>query len=453
MTKTNVFYLKGFSFQYPFSKQKIEINGELAIHHGECILLKGASGSGKSTLLMALKGLIPHLIHGKITGEILFHNKSIRAISAEESLKIGYLQQNPDSQLICHTVFDELAFGLENLSTPREKIIQLVTDISQKFAVSHLLDKSVKSLSGGQKQIINLLAILLLEPEVLLLDEPTAFLDPDSAYKLVNLIKEHIADKVVVIIEHNYHYFQPLVNRLINIDLNGNIHEENLDAKDWNQTLPSINHQIVNSKHQTLLTIDNLNFSYDNSETLLENINLDIGKGEIIGIIGKNGTGKSTLFKLICGIIPSKNQVLYNSQPVEKITKKQLWNDISLLWQNPESHFIHNTVEMELNGNLELAAELGLDKHLKSNPFCLSEGQKRRLSLGITLNKKPKLLLLDEPTFGQDLKNKQILGNILVKIAKEGTSLLIISHDPDFLRSITKKTYQLVNKSLEPCII
>ncbi len=453
MTKTNVFYLKDFSFQYPFSKQKIEINGELAIHHGECILLKGASGSGKSTLLMALKGLIPHLIHGKITGEILFHNKSIRAISAEESLKIGYLQQNPDSQLICHTVFDELAFGLENLSTPREKIIQLVTDISQKFAVSHLLDKSVKSLSGGQKQIINLLAILLLEPEVLLLDEPTAFLDPDSAYKLVSLIKEHIADKVVVIIEHNYHYFQPLVNRLINIDQNGNIHEENLDAKDWNQTLPAINQQPVNSEHETLLKIDNLNFNYDNSEILLEKINLDIGKGEIIGIIGKNGAGKSTLFKLICGIIPSKNQISYNSQPIEKISKKQLWSDISLLWQNPESHFIHNTVEMELNGNLKLATELGLDKHLKNNPFCLSEGQKRRLSLGITLNKKPKLLLLDEPTFGQDLKNKQILGNILVKIANEGTSLLIISHDPDFLRSITKKTYQLVNKSLEPCII
>ena len=453
MTKSNVFYLNDFSFQYPFSKHKIEINGKLEIHHGECILLKGASGSGKSTLLMALKGLVPHLIHGKIAGDILFHDKSITAISAEESLKIGYLQQNPDSQLICHTVFDELAFGLENLSFPREKIIQLVTNISQKFAVSHLLDRSVKSLSGGQKQIVNLLSILLLEPEVLLLDEPTAFLDPDSAYKLVSLIREHIADKVVVIIEHNHHYFQSMVNRVINIDANGNIHEEKLNEEDWNQTLSIISQLPVNSEHQVLLKLKDLTFSYDNSETLLENINLDIAKGEIIGIIGKNGAGKSTLFKLISGIIPCKNQILYNTQPIERISKKQLWHDISLLWQNPESHFIHNTIEMELNGNLELATELGLDKHLKNNPFCLSEGQKRRLSLGITLSKKPKLLLLDEPTFGQDLKNKIILGNILVKMASEGTALLIISHDPDFLKSITRKIYQLVNKSLEPCII
>lgn len=453
MINTNTFYLNDFSFQYPFSNHKIKINGNLEIRHGECILIKGHSGSGKSTLLMALKGVIPHLIHGKITGDILFHNKSITAISADESLKIGYLQQNPDSQLICHTVFDELAFGLENLALPREEIIQQVTEISHKFSVSHLLDKSVNSLSGGQKQIINLLSILLLEPEVLLLDEPTAFLDPESAYKLINLIKEHITDKVVIIIEHNHHYFQQLVNRIINIDSSGTIYEEELNEKSWCQKLPILNRVPNNFEHKALLKINNLKFHYNNTEPLLENINLEIAKGEIIGIVGKNGTGKSTLFKLIAGIIPSNNQISYNNQPIEKISKKQLWRNISLLWQNPESHFIHNTVEMELNGNLELATKLGLDNHLKNNPFCLSEGQKRRLSLGITLNKTPQLLLLDEPTFGQDLKNKVILGNILVKLAAEGAALLIISHDPDFLKSITEKIYQLTNKTLQPCKI
>lgn len=447
----NVYQVSDFAFNYPFSSQQIRLSGTFNIEAGECILLQGASGSGKSTLLAALKGLIPHLIAGNLSGEIKFHNQNIAELNEQDLLKIGYLQQNPDSQLICPDVYAELAFGLENQGFTAETINSKIMAITEKFALSQLLHRKVNSLSGGEKQKINLLAILLLEPEVLLLDEPTAFLDPQSAGQIMQIVAEYIQDKTVIIIEHNLHYLQNLVSRSIYIDENGQIITQSLEEINWQQQLPEQKCKQHNSGQANLiLDIKQLNYSYNIERRLINKIDLQVHAGEVISILGENGAGKSTLLKLIAGIIPSTQMIYWKHDDIAKFKKIQLWEKISLLWQNPETHFLFNRVAEEVNQS-QMLDVFNLSAQANQNPFTLSEGQKRRLSLAIALSNQPQLILLDEPSFGQDYANKLRLIEYINQLAINGMSFIIISHDLNFVNAVSQKTYELRDGELMPC--
>lgn len=447
----NVYQVTDFKFNYPFSLQQISLNGTFTIESGECILLQGASGSGKSTLLAALKGLIPHLIAGNLSGEIKFHNRTITDLNEQDLLKIGYLQQNPDSQLICPDVYSELAFGLENQGFTPATIDYKIMTITEKFSLSQLLNRKVNSLSGGEKQKINLLAILLLEPEVLLLDEPTAFLDPESASQIMQIIAEYVRDKTVIIIEHNLHYLQNLVNRSLYIDENGKIIPQNLEQINWQQVLPEQKCKYqTTQEHTDLLNIKQLNYSYNQDQMILRNINLQVKSGDVISILGKNGAGKSTLLKLIAGILPTERMIYWQQQDITKSKKAQLWTDISLLWQNPETHFLFNQVTEEVS-QTQMLDTFNLMNQSKQNPFTLSEGQKRRLSLAIALNNQPQLILLDEPSFGQDYANKLRLIEYINQLASNGMSFIIISHDLNFVNAVSQKIYELRDGELLVC--
>lgn len=472
MNNNLVYNITNFGFSYPLSTQQIKFTGKISIQHSDCILLQGASGSGKSTLLRALKGLIPHLIGGKLSGEILFHDRNITTLNEQDLIKIGYLEQNPDSQLICKDVFSELAFGLENQGLVPQQISTKIEAIARRFKIAHLLNRDVISLSGGEKQKINLLSILLLEPEVLLLDEPTAFLDPESAVAVMEIIHDHIQNKTVIIIEHNLHFVQNLINRSIFIDDAGNIIEQSITNINWQPHLkdqPS-KHAVL-SQHNSLLTIKNLTFTYSqNEKPLLKNLYLEVFPGQIIAILGKNGSGKSTLLKLISGILPVQGMIFFKQQDIA-ITKKKkgflkyfdragttpiinrkyLWRHLSLLWQNPEAHFLYSSVEEELQLKPDLIKIVNLDNQRKQNPFTLSEGQKRRLSLAITFQNNPQLMLLDEPSFGQDTINKQMLAALISQFAFNGTAFIIVSHDLSFINSLTKFKYILNNGQLKLC--
>ncbi|MDD3267379.1 MAG: ATP-binding cassette domain-containing protein, partial [Burkholderiales bacterium] len=303
-----MFEISNFSFSYPFSQYKIGFNGDFKIQSGQCILITGDSGSGKSTLLQALKGLIPNHINGNLSGEIWYKSKLIQSFNENELIKIGYLQQNPDHQIICNTVFDELAFGLENLQLDKNSIEKQIFEITDRFNISHILQRKINTLSGGEKQRINLLAILLMNPDVLLLDEPTAFLDPESAHEIIDILKKYIHNKTVVIIEHNAHYLSNFVDYVVNINKDGQIKILDKDTISIQQIQIKKHNYIPN----TILDIRNLSFSYKNTiQQLLMNINLNLHTGEIISIYGKNGAGKSTLLKLISKVIKTKQQVYY----------------------------------------------------------------------------------------------------------------------------------------------
>lgn len=441
-----VFQIRDFQFSYPLSDYRIGFSGELIIHRGDHILLQGASGSGKSTLLLALKGIIPHLVNGKIHGEITYNGRTISSLEEQDLLKIGYLQQNPDSQVICQTVFAELAFGLENLSLTANKIKQRIERIAIDFKITHLLSRNVSELSGGEKQKVNLLAILLMEPEVLLLDEPTAFLDPESAHELMLILKQYTQEITVIIVEHNLNYLARIVNRVITINDDGQLTEIELNKINWQPTLTHA--QVHQPQNQEILQLKNLCFSYPDNQPLLNNVNLTLKKGEILAIHGKNGSGKSSLLKLIAKIIPLNNAIYWHGTDIAQINKQKYWQDVSLLWQNPEAHFIFNSVSAELNNRQDLLTDFNLSAQAKNNPFNLSEGQKRRLSLAIALNKATQLFLLDEPSFGQDEINKSLLINKIHQLAASGCTFIIITHDIAFSQAVAHRTLILKDNQL-----
>lgn len=447
----SVYQVQDFAFSYPFSPRQIKLSGNFVIEAGECILLQGASGSGKSTLLAALKGLIPHLIAGNLTGQINFHNQAITDLNEPDLLKIGYLQQNPDSQLICPDVYSELAFGLENQGYSAAIIQAKIGRIVEKFALTQLLTRKVSSLSGGEKQKINLLAILLLEPEVLLLDEPTAFLDPQSARQIMQIIGEYVQDKTVIIIEHNLHYLQKLVTRGLYIDEDGKIIPQALDEINWLQQLPEQACKYPASVTQELLLeLQQLNYSYPGKQ-LFCNVNLLVRRGDVISLLGENGAGKSTLLKLIAGLIPSQQMIYWHQQDIATLKPIQLWEQTSLLWQNPETHFLFNSVAEEVAQHSQVLAEFNLSHQALQNPFTLSEGQKRRLSLAIALNQHPQLILLDEPSFGQDYTNKLRLIEYINALALTGVSFIMVSHDLNFVNALSQKVYELRAGELMSC--
>ncbi len=446
---TNIIYqIDNFNFSYPLSKYSIRINGNLNINQGDKILLTGSSGSGKSTLLMALKGLIPNYIKGKMDGKLLFNNIPIDQLSIIDSQRIGYLQQNPDHQIIYQKVIDELAFGLENQQLSKEQIKLQIINSAQAFGITHLLGRNFADLSGGEKQKVNLVAILLTSPQVLLLDEPTAFLDPDSAWQIIDILTQLSLDTTIIVIDHNQRYYKNFVNRIVNINQQKQIEELNLPTHIWHDSYPKLTKP--NYSNQVILTINNLIYSYSNSNNILFNqLSLNLNQGEIAVIRGKNGMGKSTLFKIITKLIPSANNTLqFNNIDINLIKNKNYWQEVGLLWQNPEHHFLHNSVAEELEHNHELIHKYNLDEQSKNNPYCLSDGQKRRLSLAIALTRSCKLFLLDEPTFGQDYNNKLNLIDLINTLAQTGHSFLIISHDDEFSNTIAHTQYTLSDSKL-----
>lgn len=438
-----VYQISNFSFCYPFSDQEISIAGNLTIKQGDFVLLSGNSGHGKSTFLKALKGLIPDFINGKFGGQILYNEQDIASLSLSSLQEIAYLGQNPHHQIVCKTVYLELAFALENQGLPSSFILQKILAFAKQYHIEHLLDRNTGSLSGGEKQKICLLALLITRPQVLLLDEPTAFLDNISANELIVIIAKYAKNNTVVLIEHNIHYFKNIINRHVEI-INASFIEHNI-ANLPNLKLPQINHN--NLLQCKILSIKNLSYKYQ-TKLILNNLNLDIFSGDIISIIGKSGVGKSTLLKLLCKILSVKDMVFWNDKDIAYIKNKSYWQDVALLWQNPELHFLYETTLQEVDGDISLLQRLNLYDVAQNNPFNLSEGQKRRLSLAIALKKDAKLFVLDEPTFGQDFNNKLLLLDLIKQLSEEGKSFIIVSHDLDFVKAISNTIYKLSSGEL-----
>ncbi len=446
MQRELIYRIKDFSFNYPFQQNGIGWKGELKINQGDFILLKGNSGSGKTTLLYALKGLIPEQINGTLSGVIEYRGKSVSELSEREKIESGLLFQNPSSQMIHQTVKQELAFGLENLRYEPDTIKDCIIELAKQHGIESLLEREVLSLSGGEKQKVALLSILITNPSILLLDEPTAFLDPQSAEELLNIISKQVENKTVIIVEHNLQYFRPYINRVISIDDNGFLTESGLNNIKWEQEFPQLEQKPGSMK---FLSIENLSFGFK-QKTLYENLNLNLHKGEIITIIGSNGVGKSTLLRIISGLQKGYNgYVRIQDTDIVRMKRKKLFMEIALLFQNPENHFIYPRVIDEVNGDISLLKMIDLDEQKEQNPFTLSVGEKRRLSLAIVQSMNRSLILLDEPTFGQDYNNKLKLLDIIIEMKRKGHAIIIVSHDMPFVKSISDRVFMLDKKVLQ----
>ena len=485
------FEIKNLTFSYPTAKGKESLhNVNLTVHKGEYIVLCGKSGSGKTTLLRHLKSVLTP--HGKRSGEILFNGVPMENVSQrDQSSKIGYVMQNPDDQIVTDKVWHELAFGLESLGCDQKTMRSRVAEMACYFGIQDWFHRDVANLSGGQKQLLNLASIMAMQPEVLILDEPTSQLDPIAASDFLNTVRKINIElgTTVIITEHRMEDIFPYADRAIVMDggsviaddtprnVGKLLYEQKNDmfaamptpvrvfygsggagdcpltvreGRNWlsrsfveepkikTVVQPQLDEEIEN----TALSMKELWFRYEkNSPDIMRGVSAEVPAGSLYAIVGGNGAGKSTTLKAICGICrPYRGKVKVFGKPVEKYKSSELFGGtLAMLPQDPKSLFVKKTVredleEMTKDKTLitEIAATCQIEKLLECHPYDLSGGEQQRAALAKVLLTQPKLLLLDEPTKGIDSFFKETFAEILKELKVRGITIVMVSHDVEF---------------------
>mgnify|MGYP002519300797 CR=1 FL=1 len=488
------FKLNNLSFAFPDGKEVLK-NINIEINQGEFVVICGKSGSGKTTLLRLLKPQLKP--HGKQSGKIEIFEKDESELTLRDSAsKIGFVMQNPELQCVTNTVRSELLFGLENLCYEPSSAKLRVAETAALFSLEKIIDKKVCELSGGQKQFLNLAAVMAMNPQVLILDEPTAQLDPVSAQRLIDaltmLCREY--GVTVIITEHRLEKLIPLCERLIVLE-NGKIisdgkpgktDAELLKTNDFlrlSVPLPMRVHAALSlpgnaptdinggrkmllslfkngvpetpaeikmtEKGETAVKIKNLFYSYDGKEYVLKKLSLKIQKGTFFALLGSNGAGKTTLLSLIGGLLKTKKGTIeLFGKNINKYTSAELYREnVAVLPQNCEAIFAGPTVYEDLENILkndktpkaevekrirEVSKFCEITPLLSSHPYDISGGELERAALAAVLLKKPKILLLDEPTKGLDNLFKKQLSKKIRALCESGVTVVMVSHDAEF---------------------
>ena len=485
-----LFQIKDLNFAYPTAKGKKSLDRvNLSIEKGEYIVLCGKSGSGKTTLLRQLKSVLTP--HGKKTGEILFNGTPIEKVSQrDQSARIGYVMQNPDDQIVTDKVWHELAFGLESLGCDQKTMRARVAEMACYFGIQDWFHRDVANLSGGQKQLLNLASIMAMQPEVLILDEPTSQLDPIAASDFLNTVRKINLElgTTVIITEHRLEDIFPYADRAIVMDggkviandsprnIGKLLYEQKNDmfaamptpvrvfygaegsgdcpltvreGRTWLSktypeptisTLPA--EELDDEIKKPALSLKELWFRYEkDSPDVLRGVSAEVPDGSLYAIVGSNGAGKSTSLKAVCGICrPYRGKVKVFGKPVEKYKSSELFGGcLAMLPQDPKSLFVKKTVREDLaemtkdtEKIAQVAAICEIESLLDSHPYDLSGGEQQRSALAKVLLTEPKLLLLDEPTKGIDSFFKEKLADILCKLKGEGITIVMVSHDVEF---------------------
>lgn len=452
-----MFKLSPFSYSFDKKEQtkKIFLNESISFGKNELVAIVGPSGGGKSTFLKVLKGIIPEYSSGNLQGSITFNGRPLDGVNFQENLKkILYLFQNPFSQLIYPTPEEEFLFSMENFNFTRDEMNIEKEKFESLFNLENIWGKKNSELSNGECQKLVLASLLAINPEVLLLDEPTAFLDPEARREFYKFLNEIKGERLVVIVDHHVEEIKDQVNRIITVSKDGEILEATRLQKPVSEISTFSLDQVEIPRNLNLkLELEEVNFSYLSKTPILKNVNASLQGGEIVAIKGKNGAGKSTLFKLIAGIINPAQGKVSATVNSKKIFNKKIFSHVGFIFQNPETHFFFDTIEEELNQSfkhiksIELKNELlvrffhGID--LKKSPFLLSEGEKRRLSILMTVFLGKGLLLYDEPTFGQDEKSIMEISLLMKELKKIGVLQMYISHDDQFISATADRVFLL----------
>lgn len=462
-----IFNIKNLSFSYPNESEKAINNVNLSIEQGDFLLLIGESGCGKTTLLKMLK---PQLTpQGNIFGEIFFNGNKNTIENKINPCEIGFIMQDIDSQIVTDKVYTELAFGLENMGLSSEEIRLKVSEFATYFGVSDIFHKSTNELSGGQKQLLNLASVMVMNPKVLILDEPTSQLDPISTTEFIETLKRINQDfgTTIIIAEHNLQEVFRLANKVAVME-NGsvtavdtpNIIAKNIVGKKMAKAMPAPirifnelkgtgeipltvkdsrkflieNYKFDNTKihnrnkgsNSSAFSCKDLWFRYSKkSDDVLHNCSLAVNRGETYGILGANGCGKSTLLKIISGQLKQYRGRINTFN-----------NKLAYLPQNPKNLFVKDTVREDLlsvnNSYMELIEKFGLSALLNRHPYDLSGGELQKIAIIKILSTNPNVLLLDEPTKGIDSFSREELGELLSQIKNSGKTIVLVTHDVEF---------------------
>lgn len=475
------------SFCYPNEAQSVLRDVQLEVDQGEFIVIIGQSGCGKSTLLRQMKReLRPH---GELSGTVKYEDTAIDELSDEvAATHIGYVLQQPENQIVTDKVWHELAFGLENLGIDTQTIRRRVAEMSNFFGIHKWFHHKTTELSGGQKQLLNLASVMLMQPKILLLDEPTSQLDPIAAAEFLQTLKRLNTELglTVILVEHRLEDVLPLADRVVVMDSGQVLYDGNpklvleglpknhpmlvalptatkifqalggkgeapLTIREGQHWLRTQQHvvgakQFVDEKRQSNIVLEakDVAFRYEKSAPhIVEHFHLAVRQGEFFSIIGGNGSGKSTALSLLAGLQkPTRGHIFIQGIKQKKTSGKE-WSLILLLPQDPKTLFVEKTVQRELEQlashpmysvgkQQEMVQLLHLENLLHRHPYDCSGGEQQRIALAKLLILQPSILLLDEPTKGLDAHAKEELGTILKALQANGVTLVIVTHDIEF---------------------
>ena len=481
--------LKDFSFQYKAQSEPTLKNLNLTIYKGEKVLIVGPSGSGKSTIGQCLNGIIPNIYKGTSSGQFLIRGKEAFDLSIyEKSHLVSTVLQDTDGQFIGLSVAEDLAFALENDMVELGTMKERVQSWAERLDLMKLLDHRPQDLSGGQKQRVSLAGVLIDESPILLFDEPLANLDPKSGQDIIDLIDQIHEEQgtTTIIIEHRLEdvLYRP-VDRVILINqgqvlYNGQPDEllrttllaengireplylttlrqlgqdidqlehldrlEDIELTGVNRSIPEATFTKTGETEE-LLKLEQISFAYQENHPILKDISLTIPKGQRLAIVGKNGAGKSTLAKAICGFITTEGQYTSRGEDIKQESVKERAERVGYVLQNPNQMISTNMIfdEVALGLRLRGVSEedikervyqvlktCGLYEFRKWPISALSYGQKKRVTIASILVLGPEILVLDEPTAGQDQRNYTDIMEFLDSLQEKGHTIVMITHD------------------------
>jgi len=499
--------IRDLHYSYPNARAQALRGVDLTVDEGEFILLTGPSGCGKTTFCRCLNGLIPHFYHGELEGEITVTGLSTRENStAKLAQNVGLIFQNPDNQIFALTVEKDVAFGLENLGIPKELMIEDIDWALEKTGISHLRERGTHELSGGQKQRLSIASILAMRPKLLVLDEPTSFLDPLGAIRIFKVLEALNRDHgiTIILIEHRVDLASQYVDRVILVsdgrilrtgtpeevftleetrltgvgipkilELSKRLNqrglafeplplspdsfieqlERNIPPMDVRRVKKTVVQDLegFTGEHNMspIIRVEDVSYTYPSGVQALNGVSLTIHKGEFVAIMGENGAGKTTLVKHFNGLLrPQEGRIMVDGVDVSQVSVASLSRKVGLVFQNPDDQLFSENVESEISfalNNFGFEKEvvekrvdwalnlLNLEQYRKSSPFILSGGERKRVALASVLAWDPEIVVLDEPTIGQDYAQKELLRHFLMQLRTQGKTTIIVTHDVEFV--------------------
>jgi len=499
--------IRDLHYSYPNARAQALRGVDLTVDEGEFILLTGPSGCGKTTFCRCLNGLIPHFYHGELEGEVTVTGLSTRENStAKLAQNVGLIFQNPDNQIFALTVEKDVAFGLENLGIPKELMLEAIDWALEKTGISHLRERGTHELSGGQKQRLSIASILAMRPKLLVLDEPTSFLDPLGAIRIFKVLEALNRDHgiTIILIEHRVDLASQYVDRVILVsdgrilrtgtpeevftleetrltgvgipkilELSKRLNKRGLsfeplplspdafieqlernippmDVKRVKKTVVQDLEGFTGEQHMSpIIRVEDVSYTYPSGVQALNGVSLTIHKGEFVAIMGENGAGKTTLVKHFNGLLrPQEGRIMVDGVDVSQVSVASLSRKVGLVFQNPDDQLFSENVESEISfalNNFGFEKEvvekrvdwalnlLNLEQYRKSSPFILSGGERKRVALASVLAWDPEIVVLDEPTIGQDYAQKELLRHFLMQLRTQGKTTIIVTHDVEFV--------------------
>jgi energy-coupling factor transport system ATP-binding protein len=488
------------SLIYPNSQRTILDNLTFSVDEGELILVIGLTGAGKSSFMKLINGVIPHHTAGILSGEIIVDGKTTNLLKPGQlSGVIGIVGQNPLNGFVTSKVEDEIAFTLETNGYQPEVMRQRVEEVIDLLGLQNIRGRDLFTLSGGEQQRVAIASALVMNPKVLVLDEPTSALDPVAAEEVLAIVNKLVHDLglTVIMAEHKLERVIQYVDRIVLVNGDGkveigspqeimnksqinppivrvakklklagiplSVRELKRLASDWQVQLPKIgaskSAENVASKNEIVISAEKISVNYSERE-ILKSIDLKITTGEIVALMGRNGAGKSTLLKAISGQFDSNlGKLSVGGKDPARLNGKDLVDLIGFVPQEPADLFYGSTVKQECD-MADSDNQLPTDSTLKTlrslsnqinenlHPRDLSEGQKLTLAISIVLATNPKILILDEPTRGLDYQAKDLLVGILRKLSKDGTTIIMATHDVELVAEFATRVLVLAEGEL-----